>query len=308
MPSEAIAEEALRLKQTVDESLAYINGADAQIAFFGGSFTGIERERMILLLKTAYEYVKTSAVSGVRLSTRPDYIDEEILDSLKSYGVTHIELGLQSTDNSVLAATNRGHDRDECFKSAKLITEHGFSLVGQMMVGLPESTIEKEIKTAEDIVAMEATAVRIYPTVVFEGTKLYEQCSEGKYIPISNEEAVARCLACLKIFRRAGVDILRIGLHSSEELSIAPFGANHPAIGELVYGEEAYNAIVEQIGDADTENNELVIYAPEKSVSIVAGLNGRNKRRLYEEFGFKRIKIIKNGVNEPIKVSIKAEE
>ena len=257
MPAEEIAEEAARLKNVVDESLIHLNGAEAQIAFFGGSFTGIERERMLLLLKTAWEYVEDGRIAGIRLSTRPDYINEEILVLLKKYGVTHIELGLQSTSSVVLDATARGHGRQVCFDSAKLIVDSGFELVGQMMIGLPKSTPESELRTAEDIVAMGAGAVRIYPTVVFEGTKLYEQCLSGEYIPLSVDEAVERSLNCLKVFRRSNIDVLRIGLHASEELDKAPFGANHPAIGELVYGEELYEQICEQIADKESKNKLL---------------------------------------------------
>ena len=308
LPYDDMLEEAKRLKATVEEALKYAGDSEMQIAFFGGSFTGIEPDRMELLLKTAFEYVKTGSVAGIRLSTRPDYISDDILATLKKYGVTHIELGLQSTDDAVLEATERGHNREVCFANAKKIVENGFYLAGQMMIGLPCSTLEKEIITAKDIVAMGATAVRIYPTVVFEGTKLYEQCLNGEYVPITNEEAVERSLACLKVFREADVEVLRIGLHSSEEMKNAPMGANHPAIGELVYGAEAYEKIVKAIGDGDTKGKVLKVYCDDKSVSIVSGVKACNKKRLMEEYGFKRIKIFKNGKDSQIKVLIEAEE
>ncbi|MBQ3195788.1 MAG: radical SAM protein [Clostridia bacterium] len=308
LPAEQIAKEAERLISVVDESLDYLGGSEAQIAFFGGSFTGIERDRMLLLLQTAWEYVKKGKVAGIRLSTRPDYIDEEILAILKKYGVTHIELGLQSTDEVVLSATNRGHGRDVCFKNAEMIVNAGFELVGQMMIGLPFSTEEKEIQTAKDIVAMGASAARIYPTVVFEETKLYEQCLKGEYMPLSIEDAVRRSLECLKVFRKADVEILRIGLHSSEELKNAPYGANHPAVGELVYGEEMYEQICDLIGLAGTIGRALKIYVADNKVSIASGLNGRNKKRLMQKYDFKAIKIFASGKDEKLKVKIEAEE
>ena len=305
---EQIEEEAQRLKSVIDDSLKYLAGAEAQIAFFGGSFTGIEPERMHILLKTAYEYVKNGQVVGIRLSTRPDYINRDILNTLKKHGVTHIELGLQSTNEDVLNATNRGHDRQVCFDSAKKIVENGFELVGQMMVGLPFSTLDNEIQTAKDIVSMGASAVRIYPTVVFEGTKLYEQCLNGEYSPISTEEAVLRSFECLKVFRKAGVEILRIGLHSSEELASAPFGANHPAIGELVYGEEAYSFVCNAVGTQETKGKILKIYVHRSKVSATAGLNGKNKIRLIERYGFKDVKIYKSDKVESIEINIEARE
>lgn len=308
LPDKDIEAEAKRLKDVVDESLLYLNGAEAQIGFFGGSFTGIEPKRMLLLLDTAYEYVKSGKVSGIRLSTRPDYIDEDILSVLKSRGVTDIELGLQSTDESVLTASGRGHGRDICFKNAKLIVDFGFRLGGQMMVGLPLSDMEKEIRTAKDIVAMGASSARIYPTVVFEGTELYNMAVSGSYTPITTEDAVVRSAACLRIFKEAGLEILRIGLHASDELTSAPYGANHPAIGEMVYARLAYEDIVEAIGDAETSGKVLKVYTSPSGVSAASGLRAENKRKLMERYGFKKIKIIQASPKAKINVLIEAEE
>lgn len=307
LPAGEMHEEARRLDQTVCEALEYMNGAEAQIAFFGGSFTGIERDRMLLLLETAYKYVQSGKVCGIRLSTRPDYIDADILSILKRYGVTDIELGLQSTDEAVLAASGRGHGRSVCFESSRLIVESGFTLGGQMMIGLPESTLEKELQTAKDIVAMGAKSARIYPTVVFTGTALYDMAVSGGYTPITNEEAAFRCAECYKILEAAGVDILRIGLHASEELKNAPFGANHPAMGELVYSALALDGVRAQLNGADTRGKTLCIYAPSSKISAVAGHKGANKQKLYEEYGFKRIKII-NSKDDKITANIKAED
>lgn len=308
LPDGDIIAEARRLKSVVDEALCYLGDAEAQIGFFGGSFTGIEPRRMLLLLDTAYEYVKNKKVSGIRLSTRPDYIDEDILALLKARGVTDIELGLQSTDENVLAAAGRGHGREICFKSAKLITDYGFRLGGQMMIGLPLSDEEKEIQTAKDIVAMGASCARIYPTVVFAGTELYEMTLSGVYKPISNDVAVRRSAECLRIFKNADVDMLRIGLHASAELAAAPYGANHPAMGEMVYAYLTYCDICEKIGSADTCGKILKIFAPPKTVSSVAGLRAENKKKLKDRYGFKAIKIYKSESISDIKVLIEAEE
>lgn len=307
LPAGEMREEAERLDRTVLDALPHLNGTEAQIAFFGGSFTGIERERMVLLLKTAYKYVEDGSVCGIRLSTRPDYIDKDILETLKRYGVTDIELGLQSTDGDVLRESGRGHGRDVCFESAALINEYGFRLGGQMMIGLPLSTPEKERRTARDIVSMGAVSARIYPTVVFTGTPLYDMALNGSYKPLTNEDAAERSTECLKIFKEAGVEILRIGLHASEELKKAPFGANHPAMGELVYSALAYGEICSSLEGAETKGRVLCIYAPEGSVSAVAGHGGENRRKLYERYGFRKIRIFKDNC-EKIKVEIKEED
>ncbi len=307
LPAGEMHEEAVRLVNTVEDALLHMNGAEAQIAFFGGSFTGIERERMLLLLETAYRYVESGKVCGIRLSTRPDYIDEEILDILKRYGVTDIELGLQSTNEKVLDASGRGHGKDICFKSAELIVKNGFALGGQMMIGLPCSTLETELETARDIVAMGAKSARIYPTVVFTGTALYDMALCGSYKPIDNDEAAQRSAACYKILKSADIDILRIGLHASEELKAAPFGANHPAMGELVYSVLAYDEICAQLEGVETKGKTLNIYAPQSKISIVCGQHGANKQKLTEKYGFKQIKIIQN-TDDKIVANIKAED
>ena len=291
MPQGDMLAEAERLKRTVEDALPHLDGAKALIAFFGGSFTAIEPKRMERLLETAYSYVKSGHVSGIRLSTRPDCIDVNVLDVLSRYGVTDIELGIQSTDNGVLTASGRGHGAEDCFKAARLIKERGFRLTGQMMIGLPCSALDKETQTALDIAEMGADAARIYPTVVFEGTRLHTMTLEGDYKPLSNEEAAGRSAACIRILRDAGLKILRVGLHSSKELKAAPFGPNHPAMGELAYSRLLLEDIRGKIGKAQTAGKTLKIYVPAGLESKAAGINGENKEKLVKEYGFKKVKI-----------------
>ena len=256
---------------------------ESQIAFFGGSFTAIERKRMESLLGVAREYIEKGVAESVRISTRPDCIDEEILDILEEYGVRNIELGVQSTNDSVLSASERGHKAFRSFDAAKLLTKRGFVFGGQMMVGLPKSTMETEIQTAEDIVSMGAKEARIYPTVVFEGTKLFEMAKRGEYIPLSLEEAVERTAKCYRIFFENGVKVLRVGLHSSENLSKAPLGANHPALGELVKSRVYTDIIAERAFDA--KNKILEIGIRSADISMLCGHKKSALNRLKEQTG-----------------------
>lgn len=251
---------------------------ESQIGFFGGSFTAIERGRMEALLSVANEYIKKGAASSIRISTRPDKIDKEILDILSKYNVKNIELGVQSTDNSVLDACERGHTVADSFFAAELITENGFVFGGQMMIGLPGSSLDTEIKTAEDIVKMGAKEARIYPTVVFEGTKLFEMAKKGEYSPLSLEEAVERSAKCFRIFYENGVKVLRIGLHSSENLKNAPLGANHPALGELVKSCVYTDIIAEKAGNIDGKIIEIGI--KKSDLSMLCGHNGTAINRI----------------------------
>lgn len=207
-----------------------------QIAFFGGSFTGIGDELMEGYLKVAAKYVEEGKATGIRLSTRPDYIDEKILDTLKKYHVTNIELGAQSLDDEVLKGVNRGHDSACVKKASKLILDYGFTLGLQMMVGLPLDTYEKSIQTAEKIVALGAKETRIYPTVVLENTRLCDMYRSGEYTLMSFDEAIDTSADCYSIFFENNVKVLRIGLMNSEELKrSAVAGFYHEALGELVY-------------------------------------------------------------------------
>ncbi len=271
--------ELFELKNMLD-SLEKGGFSESQLAFFGGSFTAIERNRMVSLLSAAQEYIKRGVVESVRVSTRPDCINLEILGILKEYNVTHIELGVQSTNDNVLNASNRGHKAIDSFNAAKLITENGFVFGGQMMVGLPESNLESEMQTALDIVAMGAKETRIYPTVVFEGTKLFDMANNSEYTPLSLEDAVERTAKCYRIFEEAGVNVLRVGLHSSENLKNAPLGANHPALGELVKSRVYTDIIAENSGDCSGKI--LSIGVRKEDISMLCGHKGFAINRLKE--------------------------
>ena len=213
--------------------------ARKEIAFFGGSFTAIDRGLMIDLLTLAKQYVDEGLVDAIRLSTRPDAIDDEILSILKSYAVTTVELGIQSTSDTVLTASERGHTAKDAQNACLAIKRAGFSLVGQMMLGLPESDFEKEQKTAEDMIAWGVDAVRIYPTVVFPDTALDTMRQSKRYKPLSVEEAAKRVGSLLEIFYENGIDVIRIGLCETEALKQTEglSGAYHPALGELCQSE-----------------------------------------------------------------------
>ncbi|MGM9550902.1 MAG: elongator complex protein 3 [Clostridia bacterium] len=215
-----------------------------QIAFFGGSFTGIGNDLMEGYLSVAHKYVKNGQAMGIRLSTRPDYIDSEILSILKKYGVTNIELGAQSLCDDVLEASNRGHDALCVEKASKAILSENFTLGLQMMIGLPCDTREKSVYTAKKIAELGARETRIYPTVVIEGTRLADMYKKGEYVPMDFDEAISAAAECYSIFFEKGVNVLRIGLQNSEELKKSVVGGfYHDSIGELVYSRVIRNSV-----------------------------------------------------------------
>ena len=288
--------------------MARCPGGETELAFFGGSFTAIEPARRAALLDAASGYVRSGAVSGIRVSTRPDCISRPVLEQLKAAGVTAVELGVQSTDDAVLRDAGRGHTARDSRDACALVREYGFSLVGQMMVGLPGSDAEKEAATARDIAAFGCGGARIYPTVVFAGTALWEMTLAGAYRPLGNEEAAARAADCLEVFVNAGVNVLRIGLHASEALSEAPFGPVHPAVGELAEGLLYRRRIAAALAGRPTAGRRLTLLVPPGAESKAAGHKRANTRWLLEMFALAGVSIYPRADCAPYTVKTILEE
>ena len=207
---------------------------NTEIAFFGGSFTAVPRDYMLELLGAASEFVGNGKFSGIRCSTRPDCISREVLQILKEYGVTSIELGAQSMCNRVLEANDRGHTAEDVAEAVRLIREYGFELGLQMMTGLYMSSTADDIETAKKIIALAPDTVRIYPVVVLRGTRLGEFFMSGEYSPVPFDEMVGVCAEIMKLFMQSGIRIIKCGLHASEfvEQDMVA-GYYHPAFREL---------------------------------------------------------------------------
>ncbi len=266
------------LEQAVCDGL---NPQNTEVAFFGGSFTAIESEYMVSLLEAAYPFVEKGHFCGIRISTRPDAIDENILSILKRYGVTSIELGAQSTDPDVLQKNRRGHTRDDIFKSSELIKKSGFSLGLQMMTGLYADTDEKALKTCQDIISLKPDTVRIYPTIVLEGTHLAELYKAGEYKPQSLDEAVSLCGKLLGLFYDNNITVIRLGLHSGgnvEEGYVA--GPYHPSFGELCQSAVYFDCAVKSLEKINSENKNITLYVNPSEISKMIGQKGVNKKKL----------------------------
>lgn len=296
------------VREQIDLALETVEAdAEVEIAFFGGSFTGIDRELMIELLEIGYSYIKANKVKSLRCSTRPDYIDEEIIDILKHYGVKTVELGLQSSCNSVLEKSKRGHYFEAEEKACKLIVESGLDLVGQMMIGLPGSDLDSELETARFIIYAGARGARIYPTVVFRDTELCDMVDNGEYSPLTLDYAISRSAKVLALFVDAGVDVIRIGLQASEGLESKESyvaGPNHPALGELIIGEYYYDKITKILSDANLAKDEnITVLVKRGSLSKAIGQNAKNKVRL--KATYKNIRFAESDGLSEYEVSVK---
>ena len=275
-------------KEEVRETLEFasnsnLSSENTEIAFFGGSFTAIDRDYMISLLEEAKPFIDNGLFSGIRISTRPDAIDETVLEILKQYKVTAIELGAQSTNNEVLLRNKRGHTREDIVNASLLIKKYGFSLGLQMMTGLYKSTRNRDIETARDLIKLKPDTVRIYPTIVLENTHLAELLSTGEYKSPSLEETISLCAELLEMFYENNIKVIRLGLHSGgnvEEGFLS--GPYHPAFREFCESEIYLKHIRKKLfeiykNETNSVSKSVTIYVNEKEISKATGQKGNNK-------------------------------
>lgn len=263
---------------------------NAEIAFFGGSFTAIDPALMNRLLDAAAPFVGENGFKGIRISTRPDAIDDDILKTLKRFGVTAIELGAQSMNARVLELNRRGHTPDDVIAASELIRSYGFELGLQMMTGLYGSTAETDKATARAIASLCPKTVRVYPTIVLEGTLLARLYREGAYKPPELDRSVELCAELLEFFHSRGIKVIRLGLHAMTSLEknyVA--GPWHPAFRELcesvIYRKKAEEAL-EKLEGAKA----AVLFVAPREISKLAGQHRKNITELERAFGM-RLKI-----------------
>lgn len=277
----------------VTEALERIpDKSNIQLAFYGGSFTAIPMQEQNELLDAALPFLHEGTISSLRLSTRPDAIDDATLIRLSERGVRTIELGAQSMCDEVLKASGRGHTARQTAEAAKLIKEYGFELILQMMTGLPQDSKERTVETARELIALKPDGVRIYPTVIIEDTPLYDMWRAGSYPEHTVEEAVEVCAAVLPMFEEAGIDVIRLGLNPTEELSggAAAAGAYHPAFGELVKSRLFLDRARALLNSSDHGEN-VILYVNKTDVSAMTGQKRANVKTLCQEFSLKSLKV-----------------
>lgn len=250
-------------------------GADpksTEIAFFGGSFTAIPREYMVELLSAAKPYVD-AGFRGIRLSTRPDAVDDEVLQLLKGFGVTSIELGAQSMDDGVLLKNERGHTSSDVEWAAGLVKAYDFTLGLQMMVGLYGSTPTIDLVTAKKLISLAPQEARIYPTVILKNTRLGELFLNGEYKPYPLNRAIMLSAEILEMFESAGISVIKLGLHASQDVEKDMLGGlYHPAFRELCEA-EIYRKKMEKLIGADKV---VTFTVPQRELSKALGQKKSN--------------------------------
>lgn len=258
-----------------------------EIGFFGGTFTGIPLVEQESYLRLVQPYLASGQIQGIRLSTRPDYINIKVLELLKEYRVATIELGAQSLDDDVLKASFRGHTARQVEKASQMIRKAGFDLGMQMMIGLPSDSLEKSLTTARKIISLGASNTRIYPALVIRDTAMHQWFNQGKYQPLSIEEAVGWSKHLLLLFEKAGVSVIRMGLHPSDgllngsELVAGPF---HPSFRELVLTQIWKDLFSPLLKEKEIKNIEIQV--PSSEINYAIGYGAGNKKILLKHFQY----------------------
>lgn len=267
-----------------------------EVAFFGGNFTGLPEKMQDDFLKTVQPYMENGLVDGIRCSTRPDYVDEKRMKILKSFGMKNIELGAQTTNDEILLKCGRGHTFKDIEEASQIITSEGMTLGLQMMLGLPFDTFENDMRTARDIVRLGAKETRIYPCIVVKDTELESLYHEKKYVPLSIEDAVEQSAILHEFFSDNGVKVLRIGLHTSEDLDNQAYvaGPYHKNFAEMVFSKiwgKKIRSVIENVEKCQdfhsddlmvrkTSRSSVTIEVPENQLNHAIGYKAENKKML----------------------------
>ena len=258
-----------------------------EMAFYGGTFTGLSKSRMESLLDAAAPYIRNGTLNSIRISTRPDSLDAERLAILKAYHVTTVELGVQSMDDRVLALSRRGHTAKDSEEAVRILKDNGFSVGIQLMPGLPGDSKESFLKTAERVLALKPQMVRLYPALVIEGTGMARLYAEGAYRPFSLKEALSVCIHSVMLFEQNGIPVIRIGLMGSPSLTETDHivsGPWHPAFGFLVRAAIHFKSIAPDL-PVFGEASQFRIHAPAREIPLVRGYRNHGLRKIEQTTG-----------------------
>lgn len=275
------------LKERVALYAAGAPGRALEVAFYGGTFTALPRDCQERLLFPLQPLLRDGTVRSIRVSTRPDAVDDETVLFLERMGVATVELGVQSMDPEVLDASGRGHGADDVARAAAALRRRGIRVGIQLMPGLPGDTHERSLASLDSVLALRPSFLRIYPTLVIEGTELAARYRGGEYAPLSLEAAVSLCKEMLIRARRAGVPVIRMGLQPTAELDspgVIVAGPYHPAFRQLVESELCYD-LASLLAEGVPPGSSVSLFAPRGRLSDLVGQKRLNLERLSARFG-----------------------
>lgn len=279
------------IEENIEAALKTIDSMKYNIilAFYGGSFTAINTVKQREYLEIARTYKNNRKIQSIRLSTRPDYMQVEHLELLKEYGVDHVELGIQSTQNEVLSLSKRYYSLEIIQEAVHNLKSYQLDFGFQIMLGLPGDTIENLIITCFDLMPLGASTLRIYPTLVIVNTELENRYHNKEYIPLTLDEAIDQTMIPMILFENIGCKIIRVGLHASESLLLDDnivAGPFHSSFGEMVQSRIYWNMLKNSIEQYQLQNKTIVIKANHRDFSKITGNKGENRRLLKENYNF----------------------
>lgn len=293
------APSAEEVHQLIQQHLDTHKDAELEIAFFGGSFTGIPLEEQEAYLKIATAYRKQYPKLQIRASTRPDCISEPVITLLQRYQVNIIELGVQSMQDHVLTAAGRGHTAEDVVKAVKLLKQAGITVGIQTMLGLPGDTNQGALQTAKQVIELKPAMVRIYPTLVIRDTALERMYITGQYQPLDLKEAATLTAELMDLYENASIPVIRVGLQPTEQLGTDVIaGPYHPAFRQLANGARAYKEMERllQSGGGKSDRMEMQIQEETRTVTVqssifspsdIIGQKGCNREQMEKSYGYR---------------------
>lgn len=279
--------------QIIDEWLSRSSSRKTvQVAFFGGSFTCLSKDKQNHYLQQVQPYIQSGKVQTIRLSTRPDCIDKEVCETLVQNNVGVVEIGVQSFNDKVLQSSLRGHNVNQCVSAFRQLKQAGVAVGIQLMVGLPGETSASFIKGVKQLIDLRPNFVRLYPVLVVDDSGLANLFRKKQYQPLSLGKAVIFTARAYELLTAEGIDVVRMGLQPSESLEKSILaGPYHPAFGELVRSRLWLKKLRAQCGRLE-QSEKLVVHISHRDVSALVGMKRENIKRL-ETLGYSgRIQIV----------------
>jgi len=278
------------IETTIQQYLAYKGKRSrVELAFFGGNFLGLFSRDIVRLLEQIRPYIENQTIHGIRCSTRPDTITEQRLDLVQPYGVSLVELGIQSMDDRVLKKANRGHTSADSVHAVALLKDRGIQVGAQVMAGLPGDTRSKLLQSTRQVAALGPDVARIYPLMVLQGSLLARLYKKGKYTPLSLDNGIQLVKEMYQIFEQANVTVIRMGLQASEMMedqNMVLAGPWHPAFGHLVLSALFYDHVCEKIETSvmAVRQNRVVLIVHPRSESRLRGDKNQNLEKLGKQY------------------------
>jgi histone acetyltransferase (RNA polymerase elongator complex component) len=293
------------LKKAVG-SRAFCRNRRSEVAFYGGTFTRLPIAKIKELLEAIAPYLETGTFNAIRVSTRPDALNEKCLETMRTYGVKTVELGVQSMDNQVLSLSRRGHTAEDTGKAIQILKRHGFKVGVQLMPGLPGDSHGRFRETITEIIRLDPDMARLYPALVINGTELAHLHEIGKYQPLQLEQAVEICVESCISLESKGIPVIRIGLMVSPSLLergdiIA--GPWHPAFGFLVRS-GIYRKTIGPVLQQQTPASHIRIITSKREIPLARGYRNQGLEWIERVTGAKVVGIQSDNSIAPGKIRI----